>query len=60
MNSMTIRVGKVAVGLVLIALGLFFALHHGIFILGILVIPGGYLVFDGLKKPKVPKPAKAA
>lgn len=52
MNAVTLRVLKVVAGIVLVALGLFFALHHGIFILGILVLPGGYLIWDGVRKPK--------
>lgn len=52
MNATSIRAGKVVIGLVLVALGLFFALHHGIFILGILIVPGAYLIWDGLRKPK--------
>jgi len=57
MNATTLRAGKVVVGLILVALGLFFALHHGIFILGILIVPGAYLIWDGFRKPKV-KPTK--
>lgn len=47
-----LRIAKIGVGLVLLGLAGFFVFHHGIFALGILALPGGYLVWDGARRPK--------
>lgn len=52
MNPSALRGVKIFVGLVLLGLAIFFVFHHGIFVLGILAVPGAYLIWDGARKPK--------
>lgn len=51
-NGMGMRIAKIVVGLVLLGLAAFFVFHHGIFVLGVLALPGAYLVWDGARRPK--------
>lgn len=54
MNPLVLRVTKLLVGVALVGLGAFFVIHHGIFVLGILALPGLYLIWDGFRAPKGP------
>ena len=61
MNPVAWRGIKIVVGVILVGLGLFFVLHHGLPLLGIvLALPGGYLIWDGARKPRVRTAVKAS
>ena len=52
MQTNIVRGLKVAGGVILAGLAIFFVFHHGILWLGILAIPAAYLIWDGARGPK--------